>query len=167
MADPSNPRTPKALLNLARTIIDFLDEYPTANMPTTIANINRERVELLHHLIRLRRESLASATRPQPLEGSTGMHQNAPQSTQPAPPSHVDSDGRQELLITRKPVPTGHEQTQQATTEAPPHIAVNHCQYSKKFFHASLTYSCNTMYHFSVIHFHVPIATISYSLFPF
>ena len=119
MADPSNPRTPKALLNLARTIIDFLDEYPTANMPTTIANINRERVELLHHLIRLRRESLASATRPQPLDESTGMHQNAPQSTNPAPPSHVDSDERQELLIVRQPVPTGHEQTQRTTTEAP------------------------------------------------
>ena len=44
MADPTNPRTPKALLNLARTIIDFLDEHPTANMPTTIAKINRERV---------------------------------------------------------------------------------------------------------------------------
>ena len=120
MADPSNPRTPKALLNLARTIIDFLDEYPTANMPTTIANINRERVELLHHLIRLRRESLASATRTQPLDESTGMHQNAPQSTNPAPPSHVDSDERQELLIVRQPIPTGHEQTQRTTTEAPP-----------------------------------------------
>ena len=119
MADPSNPRTPKALLNLARTIIDFLDEYPTANMPTTIAKINRERVELLHHLIRLRRENLASATRPQPLDQSTEMQQNAPQSINPAPPSQVNSDERQELPIVRQPTPTDHAQTPHTTIEAP------------------------------------------------
>ena len=120
MADPSNPRTPKALLNLARTIIDFLDEYPTANMPTTIAKINSERVELLHHLIRLRRENLASATRPQPLDQSTEMQQNAPQSINPAPPSQVNSDERQELPIVRQPTPTAHAHTPHTATEEAP-----------------------------------------------
>ena len=119
MADPSNPRTPKALLNLARTIIDFLDEHPTANMPNTIAKINRERVELLHHLIRLRRENLASATRPQPLDQSAVMQQNAQQSIEPAPPSQVNSDERQELLIVRQPAPTNHAHAPQPTKEDP------------------------------------------------